>query len=145
MAGRGRPTTYDPDVMDRILERIEDGEALRVICSEPGMPSRGAVRNWIDAIEGLKARHEHARARGLEVIAEQVITLADEQIITERGDDNVARSKLMIESRKWTLSKLAPKIYGDKTAHEVTGADGAPLPVMVYLPSNERERETPDD
>jgi hypothetical protein len=41
----------------------------------------------------------------------------------------VQRSPLQVDTRKWLLAKPLPKIYGDKLTAEVTGKDGAALPV----------------
>jgi hypothetical protein len=41
------------------------------------------------------------------------------------NNEFVARSKLRVDSRKWILSKLLPKIYGDKIA--LTGGEGERL------------------
>lgn len=45
----------------------------------------------------------------------------------ERTDsDVIQRSRLRVDTRKWLMSKLAPKKYGDKTL--LTGADGESAP-----------------
>ena len=33
-----------------------------------------------------------------------------------------ARSRLRVDSRKWMLSKMLPKVYGDKLDHNVSGS-----------------------
>jgi len=37
------------------------------------------------------------------------------------------RSQIRIDARKWILSKLAPKRFGDKVQTEITGANGGPV------------------
>jgi hypothetical protein len=32
-----------------------------------------------------------------------------------------------VESRKWFVSRVLPRIFGDKVAHEITGKDGGPI------------------
>jgi len=34
---------------------------------------------------------------------------------------------LMVDTRKWLLSKMFPKKYGDKVSAEVSGPDGGPI------------------
>ena len=41
--------------------------------------------------------------------------------------DVIARNRLRIDTRKWILSKMLPKVYGDKLIQEVTGANGGPI------------------
>jgi hypothetical protein len=43
---RGRPTLYTPETVDRICDRLADGESLKAICREPGMPSERTVLTW---------------------------------------------------------------------------------------------------
>ena len=35
--------------------------------------------------------------------------------------------KLLMHDTHWTASKLVPKVYGDKTQQQITGADDGPL------------------
>jgi hypothetical protein len=37
------------------------------------------------------------------------------------------RSRVRIDTRKWILSKMLPKVYGDKAEVAVTGANGGPV------------------
>lgn len=41
--------------------------------------------------------------------------------------EHVARSRLRFDARRWYLSKLAPKRYGDRLTQEITGPDGGPI------------------
>ena len=41
----------------------------------------------------------------------------------------VQRNRLRVDTRKWLLSKLAPKKYGDKVLNEHTGAYGGAIQV----------------
>jgi hypothetical protein len=38
----------------------------------------------------------------------------------------VDRSRLMVDTRKWLLSKMFPKKYGDRVATELSGPDDGP-------------------
>lgn len=42
--------------------------------------------------------------------------------------EQIARSRLRVDARKWAAAKLAPKKYGDRIAHEHGGAGGGPIP-----------------
>ncbi len=80
-------------------------------------------------------------------MADEVLEVADDRaqdwIKTENGDvfngDHYQRSRLMVDTRKWLLSKALPKIYGDKL--ELGGANGGPLVVQVveYVKPKEGE------
>mgnify|MGYP003335998155 FL=1 len=45
--------------------------------------------------------------------------------------EHIARSRLRIDTRKWMLSKMLPKVYGDKIITEVTGKDGGPVEMQA--------------
>lgn len=41
--------------------------------------------------------------------------------------DHIQRSRLRVDTRKWLLSKVLPKVYGDKSTTTHTGPDGGPV------------------
>lgn len=43
----------------------------------------------------------------------------------------IQRDRLRVDTLKWSASKLAPRVYGDRTAHEHTGKDGTPITLAV--------------
>lgn len=136
----GRPSTYSQEVALIICERIADGESLNAICSADDLPGESTVRGWVlDDAQGFAAKYARAREVGYERHAEEIIALADTARIGEKrtikanGEeeivtgDMVERTRLQIESRKWILSKMLPKKYGDKVTQEHTGANGGDL------------------
>ena len=93
--------------------------------------------------EELRQMYAHAKDASLQILADEIQQIADEtqvgEIITIKGDerevkmaDMLEHRKLRIDSRKWLLSKLAPKKYGDKTA--ITGDGGGPLQIITSIP-----------
>lgn len=129
---RGRPLTYTRLVADAICARLAEGESLRAICADAGMPPASTVRGWVvDDVQGFAAHYARARDIGLDTIAEEIIEIAD---TTETGTKTVSKAtglettegdmiehrRLKVEARKWYLSKLAPKRYGEKL--ELAGA-----------------------
>ncbi len=86
------------------------------------MPSDARVRQW--TVEDSQFGAEYARARdaGLDHHAELVLEVAD----NSTGDP--ARDRLRFDARRWYLSKLAPKKYGDKL--DVSGTTEVRLSVI---------------
>lgn len=128
----GRHTTFTPEIAAAICERLAAGESLRAICREDGMPDERTVRRWvIDDVEGFAPHYTQARDIGLDTMAEQVLEIADEppgRLDNGATDGSqVADKRLRFDARRWYLSKLAPKKYGDRTAMELTGANGGPV------------------
>ena len=51
----------------------------------------------------------------------------DERGGWELNGEHIQRSRVRIDTRKWLLSKMLPKVYGDKAEVAVTGADRGPV------------------
>lgn len=147
---RGRQTVYTKAVAKRICDRLAAGESLRAICKDPGMPPERTVRWWvIDNRHGFATQYEKARNLGLDCMADQVFEIADDAsmdvVLTPEGPkvvgEVVARSRLRFDARRWYLSKMAPKRYGDKLLQEHSGPDGGPIKTETTEP---RPSMTPD-
>lgn len=135
MPARGRPSLYTQDIADAICERLADGESLRAICRDEGMPQESTVRLWaLEDREGFSAQYTKARDIGLDAMADELLEIADdgsndwmqrnygEQEAWVANGEAMGRSRLRLDTRKWLMSKMAAKRYGDKLLH--TGADG---------------------
>ena len=118
MAERGRPSIFTEELAARICERLAAGETLRSVCRDAEMPSESTVRRWASDIEHpISAQYATAREIGYLGMGDEILEIADCS-----GD-----ARLMVDSRKWLMSKALPKIYGDKLAHEVGGVGGGPV------------------
>ena len=113
-----------------VLQGMMEGLSLRRSCIENRVPL-GTFLGWVDADPALADQYARARAILIEHMAEDTLDIADEAVGTtdNGGTDSgaVAKQRLQVETRKWLLSKLAPKKYGDKITQEVTGANGGPI------------------
>ena len=67
------------------------------------------------------AQYTHAREIGLDMLADEILDATAKP--APKGVD----FRIWFDARRWYLSKLAPKRYGDKLSQELTGADNAPL------------------
>lgn len=137
------PSSYTVDVADFILEKLTAGLSLKEICREyENTPDESTVRKWaLDDVEGFRARYSTAREIGYHSMADEIFDIADDgrndwmDRHNERtgetdqvpNQEHMNRSRLRVDTRKWFLSKVLPKIYGDKIA--VTGGDGGALKV----------------
>ena len=140
---RGRPTLYTPEIAVEICERLATGESLRSVCRDDRYPHEATVRLWaMNDVDGFSTRYAIARDLGADAIADEIIEISDDGTndwmdrqrpdgSTERVVDHehVNRSRLRVDSRKWLLSKLVPKRYGDRTAVELSSPDGGPVQV----------------
>lgn len=91
------------------------------------MPGTTFVLEWLNADAAFAAQYARAREALVEHWADEIVSIADdaaddyEKRERENGEayeafnaDHVNRARLRIDSRKWLMSKLAPKKYGDK-------------------------------
>lgn len=137
----GRPSTYTPATAELIALRLADGELLTDICRTPGMPSRQCVHRWRMKRPAFDDLYLRARAIGMESMSDTMLLIADDDTLDTNADgspNNVAvrRDGLRVDTRKFLLAKLAPKVYGDRQTIEHTGAVG----VTVELSDRERMR-----
>jgi len=76
------------------------------------------TRDWIDAEPSRCMAYAKARERRADVIAEELVAIADAEpgrTVTGAVDPAaVAHQRLRVETRRWAVSKLAPRRYGDK-------------------------------
>ena len=89
------------------------------------MPSVPAIFRWMEANEDFRKQYARARQVQAEVYADEIVELANTPNVgirvkqsTKNGrevirGDNVERSKLQVDARKWVSSKLLPKKYGN--------------------------------
>ena len=113
---------YTPALADTICRRISEGESLRAICRDVGMPSEGTVSGWArEDREGFGSRYRLDRELQLDHWADVIIDIADE------GDRDPRDRQVRIEARKWIMSKLAPRRYEDR----LLVAGEAEIPIRV--------------
>jgi len=120
----GRPTAYTAEVAQKICTRLAEGESLRSICSDDALPAKSTVLAWAcDPAHPFSDQYTRAREVQAEVWADEIIDISDENdrdwIKGKDGQEIVnseaiQRAKLRVDSRKWYLSKVLPKKYGER-------------------------------
>lgn len=106
---RGRDTVYTEELGTQICEMLSDGTKIGDICKIPGMPSEPTIRAWsIDFDHPFAGMYAHAREVGYTKMGDEILSIADNSEL----DHNDRR--IRIDTRKWMLSKMLPKVYGDK-------------------------------
>jgi hypothetical protein len=119
----GRPSDYSFELSEEICLRLSYGEGLVKICKDPLMPHRSTVIRWIAKHPDFCDRYALAREAQADYLLEELIDIADDKENDTYEDakgnirvdhENVNRSRLRVDTRKWVISKLAPKKYGDR-------------------------------
>ena len=110
-------------IFSNILLEIEKGRALRNVLNDADMPSSKTFYNWLESDEDKVKRYARACELRADTIFEDILDIADDSsndITTDPlGNERlntefVQRSRLRVDARKWIVSKLNPKKYGDK-------------------------------
>lgn len=131
--GVGRPTTYNEETASLICARMAEGESLRSICRDSSMPALSTVFLWVSKHQEFSEQYKLAMASRADAMFEELFDIADDGqndwMETHEGPDrlnseNIQRSRLRIDTRKWALSKMMPKKYGDKIIDEPNANDG---------------------
>jgi len=123
----------DPEIADEICLRMLDGESLKAICQDEKMPNRRTVFRWLASDDEFRQRYEIARQMLADLLFDEIKDIADDarnDFMEKLADDgsiervpdheNVQRSKLRVDTRKWMASKLMPRKYGDRIGVEVS-------------------------
>jgi len=143
-----RPSKYSEKLSKEICALLMEGLSLRSICTKEGMPHQGTVCRWLADPEKYPAFSEqYARAREIqaELLADEILDIADNasndymERLNKDGEsagwqfngENVQRSKLRVEARKWTAAKLLPKKFGNKVTKEITSKGGGSTETKV--------------
>jgi len=128
-------SSFTPEMAARICERISDGESLRAILADDGMPASSTVFKWLSENAAFSEQYARAREAQADAVFDEILTIADdgrndwmerenadgENIGWAINGEAVRRSQLRIDARKWMAGKLRPKKYGDKVDVEHTG------------------------
>jgi hypothetical protein len=141
----GRPSKYSEALADAICEQIASGRSLLKITDDLDYPSENTVYRWISTIDAFREKYAHARELQAEHYAQEIVDLADcpvearKVVIKADGSeeitigDNVERTRVQIDARKWYASKLYPKKYSEKLQQELSGPDGGPLQAAITV------------
>jgi hypothetical protein len=122
----GRPSEYTKEISDLICERVATHDCgLPKLCNMyDDMPGITTIQRWRYKHEAFRVKYAHAKLLQADLLAEQCLEISDNSTPEE-----VAVSRLRVDSRKWLASKLLPKQYGDRVLLEQKSED------------NEREEE----
>jgi len=101
----------------KIINEIEENSlSLKKACKLHKMSS-ATFDAMIDNDEQLKNQYARAREKRADNFFEEIRDIAnhtEEDHTPFTGSNVIQRDRLKIDSLKWMLSKMLPKVYGDK-------------------------------
>lgn len=138
-------------IFTHICNEMKKGRSLRSVLRDNDMPHSDTFYVWVDSSEAKTVQYARARDERADKIFEEMLSIADDSsndtmyIETKKGEIAVEdkewtnRSRLRIDTRKWMLSKMLPKKYGEKL--DVT-SDGEKIstPVINMLPASHESK-----
>lgn len=139
-----RPSIFTPELGDQICEQIALGKSMRTICEPAEMPAIRTVFYWFRTNELFLQQYTRAKKESTSAHEDYLIDIADDgrnDFMEDKymkgktpgyqlNGENIQRSKLRVDTRKWLMSKLEPKKYGDKL--DVV-SDGEKLEGLVII------------
>lgn len=138
----GRPSDYSEELAAHICGELASGRSLRDVCRDDDTPAQSTVFLWLSKHPGFSEQYARAMEARTNALAEEILEIADDSSgdvgVTEDGrevvkSDVIARSRLRVDTRKWLMSKMAPKKYGDKISQEISGPDGKPVETVTRI------------
>lgn len=118
---------YTADQVEQVCRLIEDeGYPTRKALDLCEM-SPGQFYRTIEANPELAERYARAKERHTELLESELIQIADGAECAVDDAIKVARDRLSVDTRKWLMSKLLPKKYGDRLSVDVSKESDADL------------------
>ena len=137
------------DIIDKICELIKQGDSLRKALSNEGMPEDDTFHRWLRNDENKNGQYARACELRADLIFEEILEIADESQKDKKtlvdgkeviDSEVVQRSRLRIDARKWMLSKMEPKKYGDKLDVTTDGKSiTSSLEVTIHRPKEDED------
>lgn len=122
----GRPSTFTQELADEICEQLAMGLSMRTVCKAEHMPAMSTVFKWLRENDDFSEQYARAKEEAADAMAEDLLDISDDGtndwMEINRGDytswitngEALQRSRLRVETRKFLMSKMKPKRYGDK-------------------------------
>ena len=119
-------------IADLVLAGMCSGMSAFKACQVAGV-NQSTFNLWLNEDAKLAAEYARAREDLIERMANEVLELSDVDVGLQpdgkRDWAAVQKHKLQVDTRKWLLSKLSPKKYGEKL--EVSGDPANPLVTRI--------------
>jgi len=134
-----RPSAFNEEVAERILDGIADGRSLRTVCTADDMPSARTVHRWLSDGEGDEFdafRQQYARARAVQadVLFDGIIETVQ---MVQSGRLDSKQGRTAIYGLEIVASRLAPKKFGRRLdlageVNTMVGVLGVPMGVDSF-------------
>lgn len=119
----GRPSIYTEEIATEFCSRLVDGTSTRKVCEMDDMPCTTTIFKWMAEKPEFSEQYAKAKSQAAEALAEEIFDIADDNAFDyiegkdgelRVNNDAIQRARLRVDVRKWYLSKIVPKKYGER-------------------------------
>jgi len=124
----GRPTSYTPEIGEKIYECLVAGMDMVEACKYLEL-NRGKVYRWKDIhpdFDSLCARAKEAMME--KRLSDLRLSIKD----AKKNKEDPAWFKIELAFEQWNAERIAPRVYSPRMKTEVTGKDGAPIQMQQH-------------
>ena len=114
---------YSHALAARICDNIAGGMSLRKACEAEGIAFQ-AVQQWVKKSDKFACQYAQAREFRTQLQGEDFMDLVMNREIPPED------RRIMVDGCKWHLSKMLPKVYGDKVGVEHSGNAGVSVTII---------------
>lgn len=152
----GRPTAWTQEKKKQaieviIFEMVENGKSINTILNTKErdnnlLPNKSTFFEWLRNDKELSNHYAIAYEARADILFDEILEIADDTtndtIYSEFGEKQnsewINRSRLRVDARKWILSKMNPKKYGDKTDITTNGKD-VNIPLIEWVKNDSKD------
>ena len=113
----GRHTKQTPEIVERICERLAQGESLTDLCADPAMPSMRSVHTWLRNDPALAQAYMLARQVQADRLFDEV-----RQVARAATPQTLGVARLTFDVLRWQAARLWPRRYGYYAAEDLDPA-----------------------
>ena len=137
-------------IFDEICEIIVNGKSLRSALTKVNISAQ-TFFVWMREDDSKSKQYAQATTERAEMMFEDMFEIADDSqgdfdtvdlgdgITSEKfNSEHVQRSRLRVDTRKWALSKMMPKKYGDKIDLTTDGQKLDSAVTIFQIPDDKR-------
>lgn len=136
----GRPTEYSAELAAEFCAYLSRGMSLRTACKQKGMPGITTIFRWLSLSnaelwrDDFREQYARAKQEAADMLAEDILDIANTPLVGQvtvtkttkdkdgndvtvtetRNEDMLGHRRLQIDTRKFLMAKMKPKVYGDK-------------------------------
>jgi hypothetical protein len=110
----------------KVIDEMIDGASVRSLCRKYEL-NNGDFWRFLQKHDDIHSQYTISREIQMSVMADDLLDLTDLQV--KKDDDGrysnalVQHRRIQVDTRKWLLSKVLPKIYADKNKDDKTQED----------------------